>query len=375
MTQYQPIVQATRDIELSIIVPTFNERDNVRELIRRLGSCLTPVSWEVIFVDDDSPDGTADLVHEIGRYDHRVRCLRRLSRRGLSSACIEGMLSSSAPYLVVIDGDLQHDEALLPQMLEILRNGDIDIVIGSRYISGGGIGDWNRTRALISRCATRLSTLILRAHLNDPMSGFFMIRREAFYDTVRKLSGIGFKILTDLFASSPRPLRFKELPYQFRNRQVGESKLDYHAVWDYLMLLLDKLIGHILPVRFIAFTLVGGFGVAIHLLALILLFKGLQTTFVTSQTIATVVAITSNFALNNILTYRDMRLRGWQWVRGWVSFTLVCSVGALANVGIAAYLFRMDTFWVLSALAGIIIGAVWNYAVTATYTWKKPSVG
>jgi len=363
---------SSHGIELSVIVPTFNERDNVCELVNRLEACLAPIRWEVIFVDDDSPDGTAEKVRAISAGSRQVRCLQRLGRRGLSSACIEGFLSSAAPYLAVIDGDLQHDETLLPQMLETLKKGETDIVLGSRYVAGGGIGDWNRTRALISRVATRLSSLILRADLTDPMSGFFMIRRGAFYETVRNLSGLGFKILVDLFASSPRPLRFKELPYQFRSRQVGESKLDHYAVWEYLTLLLDKMIGHIIPVRFITFTLVGGLGIVVHLLVLALLFKGLQTGFVTSQAIATVIAMTFNFALNNVLTYRDMRLKGLQWLRGWVSFTLGCSVGAFANVGIASYLFSIDTFWVLSSLAGIVIGAVWNYAVTATYTWGKP---
>lgn len=374
MIQRRPAAEIdTYGVELSIIVPTFNERDNVCALVGRLESCLAPICWEVIFVDDDSPDGTADLVRQIGRRDPRIRCLQRFGRHGLSSACIEGMLSSSAPYLAVIDGDLQHDETLLPRMLETLRSGDIDIVIGSRYVSGGGLGDWDHTRATISRFATRLSKLVLRADLTDPMSGFFMIRREAFHEVVRQLSGIGFKILVDIFASSPQPWRFKELPYQFRNRQAGESKLDNRAAWDYLLLLLDKMIGHVIPVRFVAFALAGGVGVAIHLLVLFLLLKGLHVGFVTSQSIATVVAMMSNFALNNMLTYRDMRLKGWQWYRGLVSFVLVCSVGALANVSIASFLFEKGNFWLFSALVGIIVGAVWNYAVTGTYTWKKPT--
>jgi dolichol-phosphate mannosyltransferase len=372
ITQTRQMDQATtQSIELSIIVPTFNERDNVCELVHRLESCLRHVSWEVIFVDDDSPDGTAELVREISSQDRRVRCLQRLGRRGLSSACIEGMLSSAAPYLAVMDGDLQHDETLLPQMLMTLRDDSTDIVIGSRYVAGGGIGDWDHTRALMSRFAIRLSHLVLRAQLTDPMSGFFMIRREAFHKTVHTLSGLGFKMLVDLFASSPRPLRFKELPYQFRNRQTGESKFDSRAAWDYLMLLLDKLIGRLMPVRFIAFILVGGIGVFVHLLIFLLLFNGQKIGFVTSQSIATFGAMMSNFVLNNTFTYRDMRLSGWRWCRGWVSFTLVCSVGAFANVGIASYLFEKNIFSLLSALAGIVVSAVWNYAVTSVYTWKK----
>jgi len=358
--------------ELAVIVPTFNERANVLEMVQRLRECLVSHHWEVIFVDDDSPDETAQLVREIGQCDHRVRCIRRIDRRGLSSACIEGMLASSAPYLAVIDGDLQHDEKLLPRMLETLKNGQTDIVIGTRYAAGGGLGAWDPSRAAMSRFATRLSRMVLKADLSDPMSGFFMLRHETLDRCVRKLSGIGFKILLDVFVSSRHRLRFKELPYEFRARKAGTSKLDTQVAWNFVMLLLDKAIGHLIPVRFVAFTLVGGFGVIIHFVVLTVLLNQLGIGFVTSHSIATFVAMTGNFALNNVLTYRDMRLEGWQWLRGWVSFTLACGVGALANVGIAYYLFTMDTKWVLAALSGILVGAVWNYVVTMVYTWRTP---
>jgi dolichol-phosphate mannosyltransferase len=264
-----------------------------------------------------------------------------------------------------MDGDLQHDETLLPQMLDIMREDGADIVIGSRYASGGGLGDWDRRRADVSRFATRLSRLVLRARLTDPMSGFFMVRSDAFHESVRKLSGIGFKILVDIFASSPRPPRFRELPSEFRHRQAGESKLDNQAVWDYLMLLLDKMIGRVVPVRCISFMLVGGLGGVTHVLILLLLRNHFHLGFVVGQSIATLVALTSTFALNNTLTRRDTRLRGW------LSFTLACGVGGMANVGIASYLFNRDTHWLLSALAGVVVGAVWNYAATATYAWRK----
>ena len=359
-----------RGPELSVIVPTFNERENIIELVERLRVTLAAYRWELIVVDDDSPDETARHVRKIAQDDDRVRCIHRIGRRGLASACIEGMLASSAPYLAVIDGDLQHDESLLPQMLEELARGQTDIVVGSRYAHGGGLGDWDEARVAISRFASRLSGMVLKAKLSDPMSGFFMLRRESMEQCVHKLSGIGFKILLDLFASSPRPLRFVELPYHFRTRQAGESKLDTQAAWDYAMLLLDKLIGHLIPVRFVAFSLVGSVGVLVHLAVLSALFVQFGLGFVLSQAVATFVAMTSNFALNNVLTYRDSQLKGWRWLRGWMSFTLVCSVGALANVGIASYLFSMETKWLLAAFAGIIVGTVWNYAVSKVYTWK-----
>ena len=358
--------------ELSIIVPTFNERENIAELIARLVKCLGDRSWEVVFVDDDSPDGTAGLVREHAAGDSRVRCLQRIGRRGLSSACIEGMLASTAPYLAVIDADMQHDERLLPQMLDILKLGDIDIVVGSRYAPGADIGDWNARRARISRFAAALSRVLVPRELTDPMSGFFMMSRSVLDGSVRKLSAIGFKILTDVFASYPQPLRFKELPYRFRIRVAGESKLDSVTAWDYLMLLLDKLIGRWIPVRFLAFSIVGAMGVAVHFAALTLVFQGMHRSFVAGQAAATLCAMTFNYAVNNVLTYRDMRLRGLRWFRGWASFVLACSIGGVTNLGVASTVYGLGRGWFPAAIAGILVGAVWNYAITMILTWGRP---
>lgn len=356
--------------ELSVIVPTFNERGNIEEVVSRLDRCLQGRAWEVIFVDDDSPDGTAGGVREIARRDPRVRCLQRIGRRGLSSACIEGMMSSASSYLAVMDGDCQHDETLLPRMLEVLAAGEADLVIGSRYVNGGGIGAWDASRARMSRFATRLSRVVIKHDLSDPMSGFFALRREVLDGAVRNLSGVGFKILLDLVASLPPTLRVREIPYEFRNRHGGESKLDSQAIWGYLMLLADKLLGGVVPVRFVAFGLVGSVGLLIHFAVLTVLFRAMAVPFANSQAVAAGAAMASNFVLNNALTFRDMRLRGWRWVKGLLSFSLACSLGAVANIGVASYLFKQHTMWGISALAGIVVGAVWNYAMTATYTWK-----
>ena len=241
------------------------------------------------------------------------------------------------------------------------------------------MGDWAAERELASRFATWLSGLVLKADLKDPMSGFFMLRRELIDEVVHDLSAIGFKILLDIFVTAKRPLRFKELPYTFRNRHAGESKLDNVVVWQYIAMLLDKSVGRYVPVRFIAFASIGGLGVFVHMAVLSLVFLVLGETFVVGQTAATLVAMTFNFFLNNWFTYRDRRLKGWGLLRGWISFTLACSLGAVANVGIATYLFNTapqgGSWWVLSAVAGIIVGSVWNYAVTSVYTWNQPKAG
>ena len=359
--------------QLSIVVPTFNELANVQTLRDRVAAAMPGIDWEMIFVDDDSPDGTANLVRSLAQEDPRVRCIQRIGRRGLSSACIEGMLSSSAPVIAVIDADLQHDEKILPRMFALLAGDALDIVVGSRYSEGGGIGNWDASRAAVSRIATRLSRLVLKAELKDPMSGFFMIRRSAFMACAHAgLSGVGFKILLDLFATSPTPLRYEEVPYEFGLRVAGESKLDSNVAWEFVIMLIDRLMGGVIPTRFIAFSLVGGLGLLVHLMVLTIMFKGAGASFLVAQSSATAVAVTSNYVLNNLLTYRDRRLRGLQFLRGWVSFALACSVGAFANVGIAAYLYQSEGYWIGSAVAGVLVAAVWNYAVTAVYTWRSP---
>ncbi|HCZ49010.1 MAG TPA: dolichol monophosphate mannose synthase [Gammaproteobacteria bacterium] len=358
--------------ELTVVVPTFNEADNLSALVGELTQALDGLDWEVLFVDDDSPDGTADRARALAQHNPRVRCLQRLGRRGLASACIEGMLASSAPCLAVMDGDLQHDPALLRPMLETLRGGETDIVVGSRHLDGGGVGDFSAYRQWVSRVGDRLSRAVLKARLTDPMSGFFMLTRPALMACLRNgVSAIGYKLLVDLFASAPRPLRAAELPYTFRSRVAGHSKLDSKVVLDHLALLTEKLVGRFVPVRFLAFSAVGGLGVGVHLAVLWAVFRGLGLAFVPAQLLATLTAMTFNYVLNNSLTYRDRRLRGWRFLGGWLSFTLACSVGAVANVGIAAYLYQRETFWIASALSGVLVGAVWNYAVTSVYTWRK----
>jgi len=373
----EPRPVAAKAPELTLVIPTLNERENIAPLLERLDLALAGTRWEVIFVDDDSKDGTPDVVREIARTDPRVRCLQRIGRRGLSTACIEGMLASAAPYVGVMDADLQHDEALLPRMLATLKHEPYDIVVGSRYTAGGGVGEWDATRAGISSLATRLSRMICKTEIADPMSGFFMLRREVFENSVRDLSGQGFKILLDILASSPDTPRLKELPFQFRTRRYGESKLDTMVAWEFGMLLADKLVGHLVPVRFALFAAIGALGVVVDLIVLWAALAA-HSGFITAQTVATLVAMTSNFFLNNLFTYRDQRLKGARLLRGLVSFYVICSVGAVANVGFAAFVYSGETHilsgiagipW-LASIAGVVVGSVWNYAVSSVFTWK-----
>jgi dolichol-phosphate mannosyltransferase len=356
---------------LSVIIPCYNERPNVLPMVRKLNAALAGIAWEVIFVDDNSPDGTADEVRRIAQHDGRVRCLRRIGRRGLASAVIEGALSSSADYVAVIDGDLQHDETRLPAMLAALRTGNYDMAVASRHVEGGdnaGLG--GRWRHFLSNFGIWLAQLFLPVRLSDPMSGFFMLPRGLFEELARKLNGQGFKILVDLVLSSRRKLRVLEVPARFRERAAGESKMDALVMIQFVGLLADKACGGVLPLRFFSFALVGGLGVLVHLAVLSALREATPLGFETEQAIATFVAIGFNFQLNNVITYRDHRLRGGRLVRGLLLFVLVCGFGAVANIGIAQVLYEQKAGWTAAGAVGAVIGVVWNYAVSATLVWR-----
>jgi dolichol-phosphate mannosyltransferase len=367
-----PIWTGAGNPELVVIVPTFNERENIGPLLEKLEHALSGICWEVVFVDDDSTDGTVRELELACTADTRVRSVRRLGRRGLASAVVEGIQSSFAPHIAVMDADLQHDERLLAPMLEILRGGQTDMVVGSRYLVKGGIGELTAHRRIISSGATVLSRLVLKGReLTDPMSGFFMLKRCVFDTVVRRLSQEGYKILLDILASTPQPVRVKEVPYIFGLRQHGESKLDSLVALEYVTLLLDKLIGRWVPVRFVMFAGIGSMGILLHMVVLAASID-LGISFMEAQMSATAVAIGANFFLNNAFTYRDKRLKGVGAVLlGLLSFYAVCSVGAVGNVGIANFLFVQDYAWWASGMCGILVGAVWNYAASALFTWRR----
>lgn len=357
--------------ELTLIIPTYNEHDNIRVLLESLDNILKGVNWEVIFVDDDSPDFTSDLVREISKNDPRVRCIQRLRRRGLASACIEGILASSSPYVAVMDADLQHDESRLPQMLKLIKEHQYDLVIGSRYIKGGSTGELNLFRTRISHLGTWFLQLLLKRPITDPMSGYFMLRRTLFEQNMRKLSGKGFKILADILLTADQDINIKELPYTMQKRIHGTSKLDARVIWDFFTLIVYKYSGRIVPYRFLSFAAVGFTGIFVHLAVLLLSYKYLGIEFFYSQSVATMIAMTSNYILNNELTFKEGKLRGKNWFYGLLSFYASCIFGAIINVAVASLLFERSFHWWLSGAVGAVAGAVWNYAVSATFTWKS----
>jgi len=357
--------------QLSVIVPTFNERVNVTKLFEKLQNALTGIDWEVIFVDDNSPDGTSDVVRGLAAQDARVRCIRRIGRRGLSGACIEGILASSAPFVAVMDADLQHDETQLPKMLALLQDGQTELAVGSRYIEGGNADSFNKQRAGASALATEISKRLLRVSVSDPMSGFFMIRRDRFEQLAPQLSTQGFKILLDIIATAQGNLRTVEIPYRFGSRLHGESKLDSMVALDFLGLVLAKLTNDAVSLRFLLFALVGSTGLAVHLVTLFVALKLFNLPFAEAQACGAFVAMTTNFILNNFLTYRDQRLKGFAILRGLLAFYFVCSVGLLANVGVAFSIYDHEPIWWVAGAAGALMGVVWNYAMSGLFVWRK----
>ncbi|MEM7701235.1 MAG: glycosyltransferase family 2 protein [Pseudomonadota bacterium] len=371
MTSEQSTVSEARAApRLSIVIPTLNERDNIAPLVESLGESLGDLSWEVIFVDDDSPDGTYDEVNRIAQSEPRVRCLRRVGRRGLSSAVIEGMLVANASAIAVMDADFQHDESKLPEMYRRLTDEGADVVVASRYAEGGSVGEWKEDRARMSQLANRFARTVVGHQTSDPVSGYFMLQRRVLTEALYDLSQQGYKILIDILTSSRRPLNVLEVPYTFRGRRSGDSNLSLLVVAEFGFLLVDKLTRGLVPPRFVLFSAVGSLGLIVHLIALRALLGG-GAEFVLAQTGATYIAMVSNFLINNVFTYGDRRLRGFSMAKGLVLFMIICSVGAIANVSVAELAMRSTQSWSLSGIAGALMGAVFNFGAASAIVWNR----
>lgn len=359
---------------LSVVIPTYNERENVPEIVRRLNTVLEGVDWEVIFVDDNSADGTADAVRKLSRADHRVRLISRHNRRGLSSAVIEGALAAASDIVAVMDGDLQHDETVLPRMLAMITSKEADVVSASRFLQEDGAeGLSSDTRVKISNTGNALSNFLFNLDMTDPLTGFFMMRRTVALNALPALSEIGFKVLIDLIVSNkPRP-RVKEVPFKFRSRVHGESKLDNRVMYDFFLFFIEKKVSRYLPMpaRFISFSLINSIGILVHLAVLVPAVSLSHLAFNTAQLLATGVAMLFNYSVNNALTYRDQQLKGSKFYVGFLIFVVLCSIGVIGNIGVASMIHDQyqGVLYVIPAIAGAFITVVWNYAATRAFVW------
>lgn len=371
-------------IRLGVVLPTYNERKNLRGMVERLDKALAGIPFEVIVVDDNSPDGTSDEARVIAQEDSRVHVIQRIGRRGLSSAAIEGMCATAAPVVAVMDADHQHDPELLPGMLAAIESGDYDLSYASRFAEGASTEEWGRPdRVKASTLANRIANKVTGVELSDPMSGYFMLRTETLRADAHRLSGVGFKILIDILATVDETLRIKEVPMNFAARAEGESKLDRTVVFEFMVGLYDKWLGRWIPTRFALFGTIGALGVVVHMAVLAVVLNAFGTAFavshypqeaafITGQTAAALMAMTFNFVLNNELTYADKRLRGWgPLLGGWVRFLITCAFGLLTNIGAATALVRIGFNPYPAALVGIVLGSVWNFALSSKFVWGK----
>jgi dolichol-phosphate mannosyltransferase len=345
--------------ELAIVVPVFRAGDAAVQLVERLHATLRNEDWEVVFVDDNSPDGTVAAIAAIG--DPRVRTIRRVGRSGLTQTCLVAMLASDARHVALLDGTAQYDATLLAAMLAHLR-ADADLVVAARpSVAGGPI------RAAVRTLLGGATRSLLSAALTDPASGFFMIRRDALEKLTPTLSSLGHQVLLDLIATAHGRLRIVEIPAADVATSGRRSELK--LALELTALLLGKFSNDAVSIRFVLFCLVGLTGVGVHL-ALLDGALIARLPFTSAQTVATIGAMIWNFSLNNMVTYGDQRLTGFAYLTGLLRFMIICGIGAVSNVGVASLIYAHDTVWWIAGLGGAVMGAVWNYAVSAVFVWR-----
>ena len=358
---------------LSIVIPTYNEKDNIFKLLEKLKKVLKSINHEIIFVDDNSPDGTSAVIKDCMKKSSKIRLIHRIGRKGLAGAVIEGVFAANADLVAVMDCDLQHDETKLLDMINLFsKNKSLDIVIGSRFTETGEISEkaFSKMRELGSKATTLIIKKVLNIASTDPLSGFFMVKKESFLKSSENLQTQGFKVLADFLATSGKHIEIKEIGYSFKNRIAGESKMSFITALELIGLVLSQILKGRVSIRFILFCMVGLSGIFVQLLITGLAML-LINQFPTSQTLGIIVAMTSNYFLNNTITFQERKLKSLDLIRGLFSFYIICSLGAFANIAVATYIFGFSSNWLISSFVGACFGAVWNFTLTSIFTWKS----
>ena len=374
-------------MKVTIVSPTYNEAANVPRLVQEVDAALSGMDYELLIADDNSPDQTWAVAQELAAQYLRVRVLRRTKDRGLSPAVIEGFLSSSSDYVGVIDADLQHNPAILPQMIAALDSG-AEIAVASRYVEGGGTGTWNASRKFQSWVATKLAQTFLGVGISDPMSGYFILRRKDFNHIHNQLDSGGFKILLEICARLA-PSKVAEIPYTFRERVAGESKLSSKIILQYLEQLWNlSHFSRYISIGFIKFALVGASGTIVNLCAFLAFARLLGLRDWRISALATLVANLTNYLFNNAWTFVDRGHGGWSQLRGYISYLGLSLAGLTASTltfaaltrAYGAYLHHNASKESYVAALGfqliaILIGTFFNYKLTSRFTWreKEPS--
>lgn len=362
--------------DLSIVVPTYNESENIPLLLEKLDAALDNIDYEVIVVDDDSPDKTWEIAQNISNVDNRVKVIRRLDAKGLSGAVTAGMLESNGSAIAVMDADMQHDERILPDMYRLIANGECDICVGSREAQGGSYGDWSIERKLVSFFAKILANIALGPSVKDPMSGFFALSRNYFESTVGKVNPSGFKILLEFIARGESP-QIREVGYTFRKRIHGETKLTATVAIEYLLALIDLRFGWLIPNNFVKFAFVGVTGSLVNLSGFAVA-QSLGISMPFSVYIGVQLAILWTYFGNNIFTFSPIRYRGLKFFKGLLLYQIVGAYGLIVQYSVVDTIVSNwpavnSSLWslYLAYLVGVCFAAIGNYFLHTHYTWSK----
>jgi len=358
--------------KISFVVPVLNEEENIEIFSQKIIKVLDVLNlkYEVIFVNDNSSDKTQEKIEKVSNYFSNFRGILRIGRTGLASAVIEGICAAKGQYIIVMDGDLQHDFDVLHEIVKNLHK--VDIIVVSRDFQNLNKSLSNKRRK-ISNLGNVILSKFVKSEVSDVLSGYFAINKNFFINNILpKLNNDlkGFKILFEIlyYAKDAKVIDIKS---KFKSRLHGKSKLNYNIFLDLFETLFNKIFNNLIPWKFVVFVLMGLIGASSHLLVLHIFFNNLEWSFFKSQSLATFTAMTLNFFMNNFITFRENQIYRYSIVLGLVKFYLICSIGAASNIIISNYIFSKDINWLLSGLIGAAIGSVWNFSVSSTIVWKK----
>ena len=360
---------------ISVIIPTYNEYKNLPKLLDQLLNLETIFEKEIIIVDDNSSDGTQNLARSYSQNDRRIRLISRLGRSGLSSAIKEGCLCASGDLIVIMDADGQHEPNSIINGLEKFNNKNIDIIIGSRFLEESIIKGLSSKRESGSSIANFLARITLHSgykKLTDYMTGFILLKRNSCIKYIEKIDVNGFKFLYELLSLSKGKLTVIEIPLVFGFREFGQSKLDLAVIWDFLISLIHNFFGRIIPRRAFSFALVGLIGVFVQMFVIYFLLAVTDFDFEKILPVGVILAATSNYIINNILTFRSNKLSGKNFYFGLFKFLLVASLPIIANIGVANLFYNQlssNTFF--AQIAGILVVFIWNYAASSRVVWNN----
>ena len=363
--------QRARD-SVALIVPTYNERENIEALYTTVASALSGLDWEIMFVDDNSPDGTAAAAEALASKDPRVRLVVRFHDRGLTSAVLQGIYSVTMPNVVVTDADLQHDLLKVPEMLRLLNADEADLVIATRYQAEGSAGGLStRFRTLLSDLGTRIGKVLFRVPVSDPMSGFFAFRRKSLLPVLTRVDPLGFKILLDVLLLGRGQMRVREVPYSFHSRHAGSSKLNWRVQWDFMIQVLYHLMHGFIPHDLISFVLVGASGAVLQF-TILGIFYAAGLAAETGQAAAIVSVTLWNFLLNHYLTFhRELKL-GRDLLQKFVLYALATAIGIMLNISAATLtLESLRLSRLPESLLGACIDTIWRFAIARSLIWRR----